>query len=92
MNQPLVHIGKIASADVVMKSGVHRDNLAEKEAVIGFEMEGAGVWYNMPYACLVIKGVSDYADSHKNDMWQTYAAATAAAAAKAFIKFWASNP
>lgn len=32
--------------------------------------------------CLVIKGIADYADSHRNDRWQSYAALTAAAYAK----------
>ncbi|KAK6348117.1 hypothetical protein TWF718_005932 [Orbilia javanica] len=86
---PSVHIGKIASADTVMRSGVHRDKLAEIESVIGFEMEGAGVWGQEN--CVIIKGVSDYADSHKNKTWQPYAAATAAAAAITFLRFWADN-
>ncbi|KAK6358093.1 hypothetical protein TWF730_007448 [Orbilia blumenaviensis] len=86
---PSVHIGKIASADTVMRSGKHRDQLAKEEGVIGFEMEGAGVWGKMP--CVVIKGVCDYADSHKNKTWQSYAAATAAAAAASFLKYWVSN-
>ncbi|KAK6526022.1 hypothetical protein TWF281_011063 [Arthrobotrys megalospora] len=86
---PSVHIGKIASADTVMKSGEHRDELAREEGVIGFEMEGAGVWGTLP--CVVIKGVCDYADSHKNKLWQPYAAATAAAATAAFVNYWVSN-
>ena len=69
-----------------MKSGQHRDTLTEKEGVIGFEMEGAGVWDNLP--CVIIKGVCDYADSHKNKMWQDYAAATAASCTKAFLEYW----
>ncbi|KAL2811480.1 hypothetical protein BJX63DRAFT_433329 [Aspergillus granulosus] len=81
-----VHIGAIASADTVMKSGEHRDNLVRLEGVIGFEMEGAGVLNNMP--CIIIKGVCDYADSHKNKAWQAYAAATGAATAKAFLEYW----
>ncbi|PLB51475.1 hypothetical protein P170DRAFT_80243 [Aspergillus steynii IBT 23096] len=44
-------------------------------------MEGAGIWENLQ--CLLVKGVSDYADSHKNDQWQYYAAASAAAYADA---------
>ena len=36
----------------------------------------------------MIKGVCDYADSHKNKKWQNYAAATAAACMKAFLKEW----
>lgn len=81
-----VHIGKIASADIVMKSGEHRDEIARKEKVIGFEMEGAGVWDNIP--CIIIKGVCDYADSHKNKKWQDYAAATAACGLKVFLGYY----
>jgi nucleoside phosphorylase len=86
---PVVHIGTIACADTVMKSGKHRDKLAEVEGVIGFEMEGAGVWDNLP--CVIIKGVCDYADSNKNKSWQNYAAATGAAGAKAFLEHWRPN-
>lgn len=81
-----IHIGTIASADTVMKSGERRDHLVKTERVIGFEMEGAGVWDNVP--CIIIKGVCDYADSHKNKAWQAYAAATGASAAKAFLEYW----
>ncbi|OCL06966.1 hypothetical protein AOQ84DRAFT_273248, partial [Glonium stellatum] len=67
-----------------MKSGYHRDEIAAREKVIAFEMEGAGVWDN--FSTIVIKGVCDYADSHKNKMWQRYAAATAAPCMKAFLE------
>ncbi|KAL4863472.1 hypothetical protein BDV12DRAFT_189671 [Aspergillus spectabilis] len=80
------HIGTVASADTVMKSGNHRDEISREEKVIGFEMEGAGVWDNI--SCIVIKGVCDYADSHKSKSWQAYAAATGASAAKAFLEYW----
>ncbi|KAL4747812.1 nucleoside phosphorylase domain-containing protein [Aspergillus terricola var. indicus] len=85
-HSPRVHIGTVASADTVMKSGEHRDRLAQSEGVVGFEMEGAGVWDNI--SCIIIKGVCDYADSHKNKAWQAYAAATGAAAAKSFLEYW----
>ncbi|EED22016.1 conserved hypothetical protein [Talaromyces stipitatus ATCC 10500] len=87
--QPIIHIGTIASANSVMKSGEHRDQLAENEGVIGFEMEGAGVWDSLP--CVIIKGVCDYADSHKNKIWQNYAAATAASCAKAVLAYWVNG-
>ena len=80
------YIGTVASADTVMKSGQHRDALVREENIIGFEMEGAGVWDNI--SCIIIKGVCDYADSHKNKLWQDYAAATGASAAKAFLEYW----
>ncbi|KAL3429140.1 P-loop containing nucleoside triphosphate hydrolase protein [Aspergillus tetrazonus] len=72
-----------------MKSGQHRDEIVRREKVIGFEMEGAGVWDHVP--CIIIKGVCDYADSHKNKLWQAYAAATGASATKAFLEYWPAN-
>lgn len=84
---PQIHFGRFASGDLVMKSGSHRDNIAKKEKVIAFEMEGAGVWERFP-SVVVSKAVCDYADSHKNKKWQGYAAASAAACTKAFLKQW----
>jgi nucleoside phosphorylase len=46
-------------------------------------MEAAGLMNHFP--CLVIRGICDYADSHKNKTWQPYAAATAAACAKELL-------
>ena len=48
-------------------------------------MEAAGLMNGFP--CLVIRGVCDYADSHKNDRWQRYAAATAASFAKELLTY-----
>lgn len=84
--QPSVHFGLIASGNSVMKSGEDRNAIAKAEGVIAFEMEGTGVWDSIP--CVVIKSACDYADSHKNKVWQRYAAATAAACAKAFLRHW----
>jgi nucleoside phosphorylase len=84
--QPTVHFGLIASGDTVMKSGEERDAIAQQESVVGFEMEGTGVWDSFP--CVVIKGACDYADSHKTKIWQRYAAASAAACMKAFLEHW----
>ena len=63
-----------------MKDGPTRDRIAKEENVICFEMEAAGLSDSFP--CLVIRGICDYADSHKNKRWQPYAAVTAAAYAK----------
>ncbi|KAJ4111385.1 hypothetical protein NW765_016510 [Fusarium oxysporum] len=83
---PGVHFGKFGSGDKVMKSGEDRDRIARSEGIIAFEMEGAGAWDTLP--CVVIKGICDYSDSHKNKRWQVYAASTAAACAKAFLEGW----
>ena len=69
-----------------MKCGQYRDDIAEREKVIAFEMEGAGMWECLP--TVVIKSVCDYADSHKSKKWQGYAAVTAAACTKAFLEEW----
>ncbi|PTB62779.1 purine and uridine phosphorylase [Trichoderma citrinoviride] len=81
---PAIHIGTVASGDTVMKSGEDRDRIAREEGVIAFEMEGAGVWEEIP--CIVVKGVCDYADCHKDKKWQDFAAATAASASKAILE------
>jgi nucleoside phosphorylase len=82
---PIIHYGNIASGNKVMKHGLTRDQLAKDEKVICFEMEAAGLMDNFP--CLVTRGICDYADSHKNDTWQHYAATTAAAAARELLRF-----
>jgi hypothetical protein len=55
----------------------------EKEHAIAFEMD-ASLWDEVP--CIVVKGVCDYADSSKHKEWRTFAAATAASAAKAVLE------
>ncbi|KAM0445196.1 hypothetical protein ACHAO4_009901 [Trichoderma viride] len=80
---PEIFVGRIASGNSVIKSGEHRDKIAQEQGVIALEMEGAGLWDEIP--CIIVKGVSDYADSHKNDLWQRYAAATAASVLKAVL-------
>ena len=77
----LVHYGVIASGNQVMRNGVERDKVStELGGVLCFEMEAAGLMNSFP--CLVIRGICDYADSHKHKKWQPYAAGTAAACAK----------
>lgn len=39
------------------------------------------------FPCLVIRGICDYADSHKNDRWQRYASATAAAFGRELLNY-----
>ncbi|KAF2228072.1 nucleoside phosphorylase domain-containing protein [Elsinoe ampelina] len=82
--EPYIHYGLIASADRLMKNAVQRDRLAERHGALCFEMEAAGLMDNFP--CLVVRGISDYSDTHKNDEWQGYAAAVAAAYAKEILK------
>ncbi|KAM5378147.1 hypothetical protein ACJZ2D_004605 [Fusarium nematophilum] len=86
---PYIHYGVIASGNQVMKHGKTRDQLARELNVLCFEMEAAGLMDNFP--CLVVRGICDYSDSHKNKQWQEYAAATAAAYTKELLAVVPSN-
>ncbi|OJD15801.1 hypothetical protein AJ78_03981 [Emergomyces pasteurianus Ep9510] len=80
---PKVHYGLVASGNQVMRHGGTRDKLAREYGILCFEMEAAGL---MDIAqCLVIRGICDYADSHKTKVWQGYAAAAAAAYANELL-------
>lgn len=78
---PRILYGTIASGSLVIKDARERDKLKD---CLCFEMEGAALMNLFP--SLVIRGISDYCDSHKNDRWQGYAAATAAAYAKELLR------
>ncbi|KAH0559681.1 hypothetical protein GP486_003801 [Trichoglossum hirsutum] len=82
-----VHYGLIASGNQVIKDAGFRDRLNESLGgnVLCVEMEAAGLMNNFP--CIVIRGICDYADSQKNDDWQEYAAAVAAACAKELLEY-----
>ncbi|KAL2153002.1 hypothetical protein VTH82DRAFT_4157 [Thermothelomyces myriococcoides] len=79
-DNPAIHYGLIASGNQLMKDALLRDKLAEEKGVLCFEMEAAGLMNHFP--CLVIRGICDYSDSHKNDKWHGFAAMMAAAYAK----------
>ncbi|EGX47076.1 hypothetical protein AOL_s00097g122 [Orbilia oligospora ATCC 24927] len=82
--EPAIFYGTIGSGNLVIKDGVMRDRLAkENNNILCFEMEAAGLMGQLP--CLVIRGICDYADAHKNKAWQEYAAAAAAAYAKELL-------
>ncbi|OHW98499.1 phosphorylase superfamily protein, partial [Colletotrichum incanum] len=82
-----VVVGRVGSGDTVVKAGLDRDRIAKQHDLIAFEMEGAGVWEEIP--CIIVKAVCDYADSHKNKKWQQFAAATAASTTKALLEHYA---
>ncbi|KAH0169431.1 purine and uridine phosphorylase, partial [Aureobasidium melanogenum] len=79
-DNPVIHHGVIASSNSLMKDARVRDTFASEQGIMCFEMEAAGLMNHLP--CLVIRGICDYSDSHKNKEWQGYAAMAAAAYAK----------
>ena len=83
LDTPRIHYGNIGSSNQLQISAKKRNQCQEEHGIICFEMEGAGVIQTHP--SLVIRGICDYSDSHKNKIWQPYAAATAAAYAKELL-------
>jgi nucleoside phosphorylase len=83
-NDPVIHYGLIGSANQIMRHGAIREKLRQEKGILCFEMEAAGLMDTFP--CLVIRGICDYSDTHKNKRWQPYAAATAAAYAKELLE------
>ena len=78
------HQGRIATGNAVIQDGEVRDRIGRQcDGALCVEMEAAGVDINR--RCLVIRGISDYADSHKNDVWKSYAAGNAAAFARELL-------
>jgi nucleoside phosphorylase len=78
-----VWYGPIGSGEKLMRDATRRNKLRDQYGIIGLEMEAAGTMNTIPVG--VVRGVCDYADSHKNKDWQPYAAAMAAAYAKAIL-------
>ncbi|KUL83152.1 hypothetical protein ZTR_10097 [Talaromyces verruculosus] len=82
---PQTHYGTIASGNTLIKDGKTREAIRKETGVLCFEMEAAGLMADFP--CLVVRGICDYADSHKNKQWQGYAALAAAAFTKELLGY-----
>ncbi|GES65450.1 Pfs, NACHT and Ankyrin domain protein [Aspergillus terreus] len=84
---PDIHYGTIVSGKTPVKYAITHDQIAANlgDDCLCFEMEAAGLMNHFP--CLVIRGICDYADSHKNHQWQRYASATAAAYTKELLAY-----
>lgn len=83
---PTIFYGLIASGNRVEKNAEKRDQIAQDAGgALCFEMEAAGLMND--FRCIVIRGISDYADSHKNDDWHAYGAAVAAGCAKELLTY-----
>lgn len=87
--KPRIFIGPIASANTLLKNPSRRDALRDKFGVKAIEMEGSGIadatWHH-EVGYLVIRGICDYCDPNKNDLWQEYAAVAAAAYTRALLE------
>lgn len=84
-SQIRVHHGNVLSGNTLMRDALERDRLGSDFQALCFEMETAGLYETCP--ALVVRGICDYADSHKNKAWQNYAALTAASYAKELLHY-----
>jgi len=78
---PRVFIAPIACANTLVKSPELRDKLRDLYKVKAVEMETSGIadaaWENnIDY--LAVRGICDYCDPNKNDVWHQYASMAAA--------------
>ncbi|KAF2165302.1 hypothetical protein M409DRAFT_24153 [Zasmidium cellare ATCC 36951] len=85
-----IHYGTIASGNKLITIAQERNDIVTwlRENNIDplcFETVAGGLMNSFP--CVVIRGICDYADERKNDIWQHYAAATAAAFAKELLNY-----
>ncbi|KAJ3491605.1 hypothetical protein NLG97_g5565 [Lecanicillium saksenae] len=82
-----MHRGIVGSSDHVLRNARVRDELAKKKRIMCVEMEAAAVMHATKRFArsITVRGISDYADGHKNDNWHNYAALTAAVCAKALL-------
>lgn len=81
---PLVHFGIVASGNQVIKNATERARIhTAHPGALAVEMEAAGLM-NI-FGCATVRGICDYADSHKNNGWHKYASAIAAAVAKELL-------
>lgn len=79
-DNPRIHYGKVGSVGWSMKDALLRDRLLAERDVLCFDAGVSGLMNRLP--CLVIRGICDYSDSHRNKEWQGYSAMAAAAYAK----------
>jgi nucleoside phosphorylase len=95
---PSIHVGTVASGSLVITSKKKKEELLRLHGkLLGVEMEGAGVMHaaffngESPASAIVIKGISDGADSNKalldtGGFWRKLAGENAARLALAIIK------
>lgn len=81
----VVHYGSIGSANQLIRNAKVRDRLGNEYGVLCLDTESAGVMKDFP--CLVIRGITEYADSHANRLWEKYASITAAAYTADLLRF-----
>ncbi len=84
-----IHHGKIGAANILLKNPHLRDKLRRDCNIIAVEMEASGVAdssWSAGNNYLIIRGIADYCDPMKNDIWQEHASICAAAYTRCIIE------
>jgi len=81
---PRIHVGRIGSGNLLLRDPEERERISKELRVLAIEREGAGIadatqLQTFPVPFLVVRGIADYGDDHKNDRWHLYASAVASA-------------
>jgi nucleoside phosphorylase len=87
--QPLPRAGAVGSSAALMKDARRRNALAVKHGLSAIEMEAAGLAsgaWEEGASYLFVKGICDYGDRDKQDLWQRYAALVSAAFARSVLE------
>jgi nucleoside phosphorylase len=85
---PKVHYGSIGSANRSLRDAVVRDQVAARHGFLALDMESAGVGSSCflnDREWFVVRGIADYADSHRNERWRHYASLAAAGYVRALL-------
>lgn len=87
---PRIHYGLIGSDNKVIARESYRGSLRDEgRNILCVETEAAGLMER--FECLVIRGISNYADRYKDDTWKKWAACCAAAYAKELLTVIATS-
>ena len=82
-DDPVIHYGIIASADHFSARCTSKGRHRKGRGCLVLRNGGCRLMDRFP--CAVIRGICGYADTHKTDLWQGYAAAIAAVHARELL-------
>lgn len=91
----IVHIGVVGSGDTLLTDPRKRDELRDKFKVRAVEMEASGVRAAAAAVdahYIVVRGIVDYCDGAKGDLWHMTAVTKAAAVAKLMYATLVADP
>lgn len=95
MQPPRRHIAPIASSSAIRSDNPFSEIQVPVRGTIAVDMEGAAFYraaQDFPgISSLLVKGVSDFADSSKHDNYQEYASAASAIYALSFIREYVTH-